>query len=477
MKTTCDKPFKVGPYPTTSKYGRFRPDGTGFNEVSSDVVFSEMRSYLEAALARDANKELTVSRPSGHFGPFHCKYTGTPKPKIPTKYIPLESLRQNNGKAWREAARTGNIVMSDFKTGMVELNYTFGSDVVKPGEEVFFVLNAANEGLFPLHQGMCVINGWVYLGAPFRLYFNRGREEIEGKSPYEEGWSDTRILNDLNSKINGLEVDGEMVTSCLAEANSGTLDALTALAEAPETLKSALEAAKSGLKLYKEARQKAFRLYNKAKGKSNKETLKKNSKELADALSNVWLNYRYNIMPNIYLIEDVQRTLLAKSSEFVRFRDTKRKSFSVTHPGFKPGGEFSSTDRVLIKRRLDLNGSMPKFDHLVMTNIFVTAWELVPLSFVADWFVNVGDVIASTTFRPGITQEGSTYSWKTSGTMNFVAETTQKSAVSVTIKVYRRDVISPSAHTCLTWRPELNSFRITDALALSWGAFKRTFSK
>lgn len=30
-----------------------------------------------------------------------------------------------------------------------------------------------------------------------------------------------------------------------------------------------------------------------------------------------------------------------------------------------------------------------------LTNPLLTAWELVPFSFVADWFVNVGDTIAS----------------------------------------------------------------------------------
>lgn len=474
MKKRMSVPFKV-----TKGYDgnvmRCRPNNTDYQWVTSKFVFDAARDVLESALIRDASKELASSRPYGHFGPFNATYEGTPKQPLPTKYIPLSKVKVNNGDAWRKAKRTGEIVMSNYKDGMIELNYKYGSIVTNPGRALYLDLNASNEGLFETLNGYPLIGGWVYFSVPFFLHFYLGREEVEGPSPYDEGWSDAAYAGSMDSTIKGLTVDGGLVTSCLAEANSGTLDALTAMAEAPETLKSMMEATKVSLNLYKDARKGALRLYNQAKGKSNRETLKKNSQEVADAIANVWMNFRYNIMPNIYLIRDLQETLLLNNVLFVRYRDTLRNSFHVASgSSFKSGGEFTSTERVLIKRRLALNGATPKFDYFVLKNIFVTGYELLPLSFVADWFVNVGDVIAATTINPGVTQEGSTYSWKVDGTCNYVSNTAFKSAVSVTLKGYRRDLISPSAHTCLTWKPELNLFRYLDSIALGWGAFKRT---
>lgn len=71
--------------------------------------------------------------------------------------------------------------------------------------------------------------------------------------PYALGWSDEKYIRTLKGRINSASYDGSMIMGCLAEANRGTIDALTALAEMPETVRSIYNGIKTCLRMYGDA--------------------------------------------------------------------------------------------------------------------------------------------------------------------------------------------------------------------------------
>lgn len=165
--------------------------------------------------------------------------------------------------------------------------------------------------------------------------------------------------------------------------------------------------------------------------------------------------------------------------EFIRFRDTIRKPMadhSVMDSSWEYSNDLQVAERVLIKRLIDLTVEMPKIKHLVLSNVVVTGYELIPFSFVAEWFWNLGDVLAGLFVNPDFRLEGSTYSWKIQGTETYIHKAT-KATVVCEVKAYRRIVINPREAGCLTFKVDLNWMRQLDALALGWSLFKGKFKK
>jgi len=127
---------------------------------------------------------------------------------------------------------------------------------------------------------------------------------------------------------------------------------------------------------------------------------------LTGVLASEWLQYRYGIMPLIY---DLQSYIALLQGAGTRVRYVSNVA--------GPGDPFSS-DTGWVATNLHVETRMMctrAYSHRASAGLFVsakteidntgilrigsTAWELVPFSFVADWFVNVNDVIAATEGR------------------------------------------------------------------------------
>lgn len=114
-----------------------------------------------------------------------------------------------------------------------------------------------------------------------------------------------------------------------------------------------------------------------------------------------WMSYRYGIMPLAYscidIVKAVNRGAVVKKNKAT---SVPLRSTGVT----KPGSSVNYTWTVV-------DGSVTVMAHTyqlflwsqlaaasgVAFNLATTAWELIPYSFVADWFVNVGDSITRAT--------------------------------------------------------------------------------
>lgn len=468
--------------PSTSTARRKVSDPSYREVVDIGVMLNAVSPRVLAAAGRDASIYLTTSGSNTHFGPFGCTFQGQPLLPPPTRYVELfERKSRNNGQRWKKRYRTNDIIVSPYATGMAEFTYQLGRTDTFISGPSYQVKDLFRSGLFPLHESnrqWIIVDGWIYESSRIRypVIYQRVSETIFRDDPTEQ------IANLLRGAI-GSDLNGALVAECLADANRGTIDALTAMAEFPQTLLSLLEGIKLCMKIYKDARVKSFRLYNKAKRQTDvnqsQADIAKNARELADAIANVWLNFRYNITPNVYLIEDIIKTLDTQLKEFVKFRETQNVNQNIEFSLDKWSNDsqnFNVTHRVMIKRLLDLTSNFPKVKHLVLTNVVVTGYELVPYSFVLDWFINLGDLIAAFGITPEFTQQGATYSWKYTGAAKFT-HNVDKSSISVYLKAYKCNVINPLNSSCLEFNPDLNWMRQVDAIALMWSAFKNEFSR
>lgn len=118
-----------------------------------------------------------------------------------------------------------------------------------------------------------------------------------------------------------------------------------------------------------------------------------------DAASNLWLESRYGWLPFMSDVHDSMNTLMDLSdyepSLIGRTRATIRQQWQVQVKTTQHGGT---------RRYYDLDQSMravwfwkPKAGlipaKLGLLNPALVAWELVPFSFVADWFIPIGDYL------------------------------------------------------------------------------------
>lgn len=137
---------------------------------------------------------------------------------------------------------------------------------------------------------------------------------------------------------------------------------------------------------------------------------------VAQYVAGNWLKYRYGILP---LVMSIQGTMKALTKERVSQRMTARGASYVPGQSYNstlnlnvPSGQAgwnrvikwtcgqSHTVRagVLYEYHTSLSSDLG----FTLTEIPPAAWELIPFSFVADWFANMGDYIRAVTPKTGL---------------------------------------------------------------------------
>lgn len=114
-----------------------------------------------------------------------------------------------------------------------------------------------------------------------------------------------------------------------------------------------------------------------------------------------WMAYRYGIMPLVYSYNDLRKTANRHSNVTTR----KQRIISPSDLGVSLPGSSVIYKKTSIEGSVTVRGSIfQSFSSDEISrlsglgfNPLVTAWELIPYSFVIDWFVNVGDYIAAKT--------------------------------------------------------------------------------
>lgn len=349
---------------------------------------------------------------------------------------------------------------------------------------------------------------WSSTGIVFVMDF----EEVTSKwtMPSDEITVPTAVA--LKQQVfSGCKMDTILIQSAQAEANEKFLDLTTELAELPETVKMVLDGFRTIARMVSDFKSKKFsltkasakrRAYLKKKldeslasinhrrkgaakrlihildrekkraQRSYQKAVAESLRELADAIANLWLQFRYGIMPVVYTVESVQDLIKSLKSEYITSRDKESSEILVPHPvNSGEALEIPVTHRVTIKQRYKPKATT--FEDVMVRmsgNFALTMWELVPLSFVVDWFINVGDLLSSLNPSAEWDEEQECYAWRIAHTQRLTLN--NGSTLVIEVDAYKRDLIPDDAVCGLKFDPNLTLFRLYDAIALLWNPIK-----
>lgn len=134
---------------------------------------------------------------------------------------------------------------------------------------------------------------------------------------------------------------------------------------------------------------------------------------LGNFIAGKWLQYRYGILPLIYDWEDfmkvanetdIPKRLTSRAKAKYVFDERSEEVVTTSDVYFTHTRTTKQNTSVTVR-----GGCMYEHDLLLKdrigysaSNIIPTAWELVPFSFVVDWFVNAGDLIGAIQPKVGV---------------------------------------------------------------------------
>ena len=490
-------------------------DAVGLHTMPQSLRDSMKNSIMVTAQAR---RDVIGPEwgPDGRFTGY-ASVIGTPDPKpadVVTKFT-IERRKVSNGN-YRQLVKAGHIVVAPYTSdGKITVKLVAGQKEISSTPDYDYQIdsNLASSAGF-----VVVGDRWYYTKRHFiipREFLNwrmrRRKYETEWVMP--TFYSPKAIYDRLKDS---LVPDVGLVTQVWADNNRKRMDFLTALAEMPRTLSSFLDALGYLGSLIKDFKRRRFfmnkahqRIRNKlgvsyaerrtqivskydrkiasarkpavilklrhrkekalkALDKMRVREEKKMVREFATQAASLWLSFRYEIMPLYYTCQDALDVIANSTSEFMTSRDSVVKAINMSIPlewNLDQKNLVSEPrHNVMVKSKLSPQNNIGK---TLSGNPFTTAWELLTLSFVVDWFVNFGDVIAG--FTGGYSDKsGSTASWRFDDKKVFRLKNTPSAMAIVDINFYTRQVIDPRLCGGLAYSPELNLFRYLDAMSLSW---------
>lgn len=179
-------------------------------------------------------------------------------------------------------------------------------------------------------------------------------------------------------------------------------DLLTEIGELKETTSLLTAFTKDGMR-------KLFSVYDQTDRATWRAAKRLNARQMAKSaippirkFASIWLAAQFAIKPVISSIEDVAKVLKQRGEVYRTSRKWKGLSLQLSSPLPTPAPlayryvKTSADVRVTSTVKLGFDkGALQRLASQVRFNPLVTAWELIPMSFVVDWFVNVGDTLSA----------------------------------------------------------------------------------
>lgn len=214
-------------------------------------------------------------------------------------------------------------------------------------------------------------------------------------------------------------------SSVMADALTG-YDLLTELGEAKETLTFLKGKLEGGASMLTNFATKDERSWKRGLHMTPKQLLSNADKQL-QKLGGRWMEFRYAIMPLVYSFKDVKELIGDDGGQYKTNRGFRSVSAKPTGNILPDSGYFIEvrTDgkvdiRVTTKAFYQMTGLKNKLAKGIAMNPFATAWELIPLSFVVDWFINIGNQIRNYTSIDYSTNRASCVAFKSDYTMSYI---------------------------------------------------------
>lgn len=520
--------FPYEPRVLGGPYYRFTKSGDSWKSLGPISNGQPLAGEMYADIIQSAISNTTNMSTGGwnawHFGPFGVTVKGKPTPTPPDRVLSGPIVKVNN-KPFVKRKNDGEIVVSNYKRFQALISYRNGGLVKKFGEIATFGRDCRSLTALGFIQDEKVRwdavrkNSNQAVAGAFQSKY-RHQTVTDDLTPYQLGWDDSVIQSFLDGISVPDDESSSVVTETLSEANAATVDILTAMAEMPETMKSVIQGCMAVLKLFRDAKKREFSILTKEKrvryehelrihrvnyesrqqwlkARNERERriiekkrqasvaqlradLRKTLQSFADAVASVWLTFRYGILPNVYLVEGLVKSIDEMEKRFERWRKLIRVDIEVPQvSGWNASVETVSAElRCMIKRKFENSTKLSGLLRQYSANAFLTAWELIPLSFVIDWFVNIGNVLSSSLGNNQFDYiEAATLSLKIDGaSFNYTHES--GASVSVEVKGYQRNVINPRDYCRFEFAPDVSGYRTYDAIALSWNlAVSKLFSK
>lgn len=214
-------------------------------------------------------------------------------------------------------------------------------------------------------------------------------------------------------------IEGLAETSALADNVSSCLDVATTIAEGRETISGVLSTVESCISALNGRKWAAtVKHWRKRRGRDLWSHAGKHVKRLPEQAANWWMFYRYGLMPNMYTIADAIKSQAYVPGEFLTTRagekDSSNEDITTTYSKF--GAVFTVKRNIKSSCRVNVviksfiggadPGSFKRFSFYIPTALY----EVVPYSWVVDWFLNLGTYIQST--RSGVFSIGNSCTTK-----------------------------------------------------------------
>lgn len=211
----------------------------------------------------------------------------------------------------------------------------------------------------------------------------------------------------------------------------------------------------------------------------------------------LWLEYQYGWKPSLSDVYNTMNVLAYQEQERGKFtarviatsrdQDEYSRSFTEYEGGYI---DFEKHSRVSHKCKVRLDyvrtdtPAINDLKELGFTNPLLVAWELVPFSFVVDWFTPVGDYLSTLDATLGWSFRGGTCSITTEVRNSLSVTRTRSSVAGHTLggsasaqgdsrqyKTYRI-VYGDSPHPLLPyWKPKSSGMHVANGIALLASAF------
>lgn len=184
--------------------------------------------------------------------------------------------------------------------------------------------------------------------------------------------------------------------------------------------------------------------------------------------ANDWLMYRYGISPLISDINGISdlimqsgaKPLIRRVSVKHQLRELDRGTSAYGVDNFK----WQRLEEQRVRDTVYVEYTQSRLLALSQTgflNPLALAWEVIPYSFVVDWFFNIGDQLANLDALTG------TKRWSGTRAVNYRRTLLAGPSWSATAKRYNRFIINSGPSLSFPrWEPSLTWKRIVDAAAL-----------